>query len=78
MTDRLSAYKALSIPERLELALSEGLDPAWRAYLVRDQHSQVKIYFSRRLDLRPEEVAILLERWRGQPHAGSEHKPAPQ
>lgn len=53
-------YKVLSIPERLDLALSATLEARWRPYLVRDQHSQVKIYFSRRLDLAPDEVEILL------------------
>ncbi len=60
MSDLSEAYKALSIPERLDLALSAILDPGWRPCLVRDQHSQVKIYFSRRLDLGPDEVEVLL------------------
>lgn len=60
MGDSSRDYKALPIPDRLELALSADLDPHWRAHLVRDQHSQVKIYFSRRMDLTPEEVELLL------------------
>lgn len=60
MDDSLKAYKQIPIPERMDLALSADLDPAWRHYIVRDQHSQVKAYFSRRVDLSAEEVAILL------------------
>lgn len=60
MRDLSRDYKALSIPERLDLALSANLDEGWRPCLVRDQHSQVKIYFSRRVDLSPDEVEILL------------------
>lgn len=60
MDDLLKAYKQIPIPERMELALSADLEPKWRHYIVRDQHSQVKAYFSRRADLTQEEVAILL------------------
>lgn len=60
MDDLLKAYKQIPIPERMDLALSADLDPIWRHFIVRDQHSQVKAYFSRRADLSAEEVAILL------------------
>lgn len=60
MTDHLQHYRALSFEQRMELALSAALDPGWRPFLVRDQHAQVKAYFSRRADLQPDEVAILL------------------
>ncbi len=60
MSELAKAYKSIPIPERMDMALSADLDAQWRPYLVRDQHSQVKAYFSRRLDLRPEEVAVLL------------------
>jgi hypothetical protein len=61
MDELLKSYKRISIPERMDMALSADLDPKWRACIVRDQHSQVKAYFSRRVDLTPEEVAVLLE-----------------
>ncbi|HSP00270.1 MAG TPA: hypothetical protein VLN90_02285 [Thioalkalivibrio sp.] len=60
MDELLKTYKQIPIPERMELALSADLDPRWRPFLVRDQHSQVKAYFSRRLDLSAGEVALLL------------------
>ena len=58
--DLIKSYKAIPIPARMDMALSADLDPKWRPCIVRDQHSQVKAYFSRRVDLTPEEVAILL------------------
>jgi hypothetical protein len=61
MDPLLQAYKRIPIPERMEMALSADLESRWRPFIVRDQHSQVKAYFSRRADLSPEEVAILIE-----------------
>ena len=58
--EMLKTYKAIPIPQRMDMALSATLEDKWRYFIVRDQHSQVKAYFSRRLDLTPEEVAILL------------------
>ncbi|MEJ2060013.1 MAG: hypothetical protein P8Y64_05930 [Gammaproteobacteria bacterium] len=57
----LKEYKQIPIEERMDMALSADLDPRWRPCLVRDQHAQVKAYFSRRADLSAEEVAILLD-----------------
>lgn len=54
-------YKALPIGERLELALSETLPDAVRPYMAREQWMHVKCYFARRLDLRPAEIATLLD-----------------
>lgn len=59
-SDPATFYKSLSIEERKTLALSEPLDDLYRPFLVRDQWSLVKIYFGRRADLRPEEIAILI------------------
>lgn len=60
MEELTRQYKALSFEERMDLALSGALEERWRPLLVRDQHAQVKAYFSRRMDLTPEEVALLL------------------
>lgn len=60
MDPSLKAYRQIPIPQRMDMALAERLDPKWRPFLVRDQHSQVKAYFSRRVDLTVEEVATLL------------------
>ena len=60
MADYLERYRAMSFDARMELALSADLDPHWRPLLVRDQHAQVKAYFSRRMDLTGEEIARLL------------------
>lgn len=60
LADYPERYRALSFEARMELALAADLDPNWRPLLVRDQHAQVKAYFSRRLDLTPEEIARLL------------------
>jgi hypothetical protein len=60
LNDFRERYRALPFEARIELALSADLDPAWRPLLVSDQHAQVKAYFSRRVDLRPEEIARLL------------------
>jgi hypothetical protein len=61
MMDYSAKYRAMSFDVRMELALSENLDPNWRPLLVSDQHAQVKAYFSRRMDLTQEEVAMLLQ-----------------
>lgn len=61
MSDMEKQYKALSIGERMDLALSAELPEAYRPFLLRDQWMQIKCYFARRLDLRPVEVASLLE-----------------
>ncbi|WP_019021682.1 hypothetical protein [Thioalkalivibrio sp. ALE23] len=60
MTELEQQYRQFSFDQRMEMALAAVLDPCWRPFLVRDQHAQVKAYFSRRLDLQPEEVALLL------------------
>ena len=60
MSEYQKRYQGLSFDQRMELALSADLDSQWRPFLVNDQHAQVKTYFSRRVDLRAEEVAILL------------------
>ena len=60
LSDYPERYRALPFEARMELALSADLDPRWRPLLVRDQHAQVKAYFSRRADLGPEEIALLL------------------
>lgn len=54
-------YKALSLGERMDLALSVALPAAYRPLLLADQWMQIKCYFARRLDLQPHEVAALLE-----------------
>lgn len=59
--DYSMAYRAFSTEERKTLALDPNLDPGFRPYLVRDQWSLVKIYFGRRADLMPEEIALLIE-----------------
>ncbi|OBS09531.1 hypothetical protein [Acidihalobacter prosperus] len=59
--DYTAAYRALSIEERKALALAADLDAGFRPHLVRDQWSLVKIYFGRRADLCPDEVALLIE-----------------
>ena len=59
--DYQAVYKSLSTEERKTLALAEDLDPGFRPLLVRDQWSLVKIYFGRRVDLRAEEIAVLIE-----------------
>jgi hypothetical protein len=58
--DYADRYRALSFEARMDLALSADLDPNWRPLLVRDQHAQVKAYFSRRVDLEPQEITLLL------------------
>jgi hypothetical protein len=60
MADYPERYRAMAFEARMELALSAELDPNWRGLLVRDQHAQVKAYFSRRMDLTGEEIALLL------------------
>ena len=56
------AYTALPLEDRLRLALRERLHPEERALIVRrEQWMQVRCYFARRADLRPDEIAVFLE-----------------
>lgn len=60
--DQYRTYKALPLDQRLALALSDSLTEFERhAILVHEQWMQVRCYFARRLDLRPHEVAMLLD-----------------
>jgi len=61
MTELERQYKALSIAERMELALSSDLPEAYRPLMVRDQWLHVKCYFARRLDLHSDEIVQLLD-----------------
>ncbi|MEW5790459.1 MAG: hypothetical protein ACOY4L_05990 [Pseudomonadota bacterium] len=61
MSELERQYKSLSIGERMDLALSADLPEAYRPFLLRDQWMQIKCYFARRLDLRPDEVTVLLD-----------------
>lgn len=54
-------YKAIPLEQRLEMALSEGLREDFRPFMVHEQWMVVKCYFARRADLKPEEVAALLQ-----------------
>ncbi|MHB8253271.1 MAG: hypothetical protein ACYDEV_06120 [Acidiferrobacter sp.] len=55
------AYKALPLEDRLQLALREQLSDRDRDLILhREQWMQVRCYFARRADLRPHEVAVLL------------------
>ncbi|MHB8454913.1 MAG: hypothetical protein ACYDDO_09500 [Acidiferrobacterales bacterium] len=54
-------YRSLSLAERMELALSAELPEIFRPFLASDQWLHVKCYFARRLDLRTNEIAQLLE-----------------
>ena len=56
----LRQYKRIPVPERTEMVLSAELADHWRPCILQDQDAQVKAYFARRVDLRPEEVASLL------------------
>jgi len=59
--DAEKAYKALSLEERLALALREHLTETERELILhREQWMQVRCYFARRADLKPHEVATLL------------------
>ncbi len=58
--DDEAAYKALSLDERLALALSEALPEAFRPFMVAEQWMVTKCYFARRMDLRAAEVEALL------------------
>ncbi len=54
-------YKALSLEDRLSLALQERLNPEERTLIVeREQWMQVRCYFARRADLTPSEIAAFL------------------
>ena len=54
-------WRSLSIGERLQWALSPDLPEALRPLLLREQWMQTRCYFSRRQDLRPDEVAVLAQ-----------------
>lgn len=55
------AYKALPLEERLALALRQHLTERERELILRsEQWMQVRVYFARRADLRPHEIAFLL------------------
>ncbi len=59
--DAEKAYKALSLEERLTLALRQHLTDGERELILRrEQWMQVRVYFARRADLRPHEIAFLL------------------
>lgn len=60
MNDLLKIYKALSIQERTELALSINPPQAYRQFLATDQWNVIRCYFARRADLTPSEIAILI------------------
>ncbi len=53
-------YKALSLEGRLAVALTPELPEAYRQCILDDQWVQTRCYFARRLDLRPQEIEILL------------------
>lgn len=61
MFDLVREYKALPLDERMALALSDALPEAYRPLMLAEQWMHVKCYFARRLDLRPDEVARLLD-----------------
>lgn len=52
-------YKAIPLEERIAMSLAEEIPEQWRPFVICDQWLVVKCYFSRRADLRPEEVAVL-------------------
>lgn len=61
-SDPIARYKALSLDERMALALREGLDAEQRRIiLVEEQWMQVRVYFARRADLSGEEIEFLLD-----------------
>ncbi|HQU15840.1 MAG: hypothetical protein B7Z66_03275 [Chromatiales bacterium 21-64-14] len=54
-------YRALSLEERMRLALCEDLPDGYRELILRkEQWMHVRVYFARRVDLRPQEVEALL------------------
>lgn len=54
-------YKALSLGERMALAVSDALPGEYRSLMLREQWMQIKCYFARRADLTPEEYTALLD-----------------
>ena len=54
-------YKALSLEKRMDLALSESVPENYRLLLAEDQWNVIRCYFSRRADLRSNEIAIMLD-----------------
>lgn len=61
MSDLKREYKALPLDARMALALSDALPDAYRPLMLVEQWMHVKCYFARRLDLRPHEIAHLLD-----------------
>lgn len=58
-SDREKIYKALSLKERMELALSETLPVDYRPFMLAEQWMQIRCYFARRADLSEDEIATL-------------------
>ncbi len=52
-------YKKLPLAHKLELALSENLPDDYRPFMLREQWMQTRCYFARRMDLQPQEIAVL-------------------
>lgn len=60
--ERIQTYKSLPLEERLSLSLRENLSDEERALILHhEQWMQIRVYFSRRFDLRPDEVSCLLQ-----------------
>jgi hypothetical protein len=55
-----NTYKALSLQERLTVALAPEVPDVYRQCLLAEQWIQTRCYFARRLDLRPEEIELLV------------------
>lgn len=59
--EQIRIYKARPLEDRLALALAEQLDDDTRQIILHEeQWMQVRCYFARRLDLRPQEINVLL------------------
>ncbi len=54
-------YKALSLKERIDMALSRDVPENYRMFLAVDQWSVIRCYFSRRADLLPDEISTMIE-----------------
>jgi len=61
MNDLEKQYKALPLKARIEMALSDSAPENYRLFLAEDQWSVIRCYFSRREDLNPDEVAIMIK-----------------
>lgn len=59
LADLETQYKNLGLKERMELAVAEPLDPAYRRFIICDQWMQIRCYFARRADLTATEIALL-------------------